>query len=148
MFDLNASTALIATQSTYDPTASIISGIIGYVIMVVALWPVLTKAGRPGWGAIIPIYNAYLLVKIAGYHGALTILLFVPIANIIVGIIVALGLGRAFGKGGAFSFFLLWLLSIIGYLLVGYGGSTYIGDGGDASKRVIRQGVGSAAATA
>jgi hypothetical protein len=148
MFDLNASTALIATQSTYDPTASIIGGIIGYAIMVVALWPVLTKAGRPGWGAIIPIYNVYLLVKIAGYHGALTILFYIPIANIIVGIIVALVLGRAFGKGGAFSFFLLWLLAIIGYFIVGYGSSTYVGDGGDAGKRVVRQDVGPAAATA
>jgi hypothetical protein len=138
MFDLNASTALIATQSTYDPTGAWVGSLIGYVIMVVALWPVFTKAGRPGWGAIIPIYNTYLLVKIAGYHGALTILFFIPIANIVMGILVALGLGRAFGRGGAFSFFLLWLLSIIGYFIVGYGGSTYIGDGGDASKRVTR----------
>jgi len=148
MFDLNAPTALIATQSSYDPTASLIGGFIGYVIMVVALWPVFTKAGRPGWGAIIPIYNTYLLVKIAGHHGAFVILFFIPIANIIMGIIVAIGLGRAFGKGGVFSFFLLWLLSIIGYLIVGYGGSTYIGDGGNPAKRVTRVGSGSAAAAA
>jgi hypothetical protein len=117
------------TQFNSSP-ASIVSGLIGYVIYVIALWPVLVKAGRPGWGAIIPIYNIYLLVKIAGYHGAIVILYFIPIVNLITAIVVAVGVGRAFGKGGAFSFFLLWLLSIIGYFIVGYGSSKYIGDGG------------------
>lgn len=139
MFELHVLTDLIATQTTaFNPTASIIGGLLGWIISIIALWPVFTKAGRPGWGAIIPIYNIYLLVKIAGYHGALVILYFIPIANIVMAIIVALGVGRAFGRGGAFSFFMLWLLSIIGYLIVGFGGSQYIGDGGDASKRVAR----------
>jgi hypothetical protein len=130
MFDLHVSTALIATQATYNPTASIIGGLIGYILMVVALWPVFTKAGWPGWAAIIPIYNTYVLVKIAGYHGALVILFFIPIANIVMAIIVALGIGRAFGKSGAFSFWLLWVLSIIGYLIIGYGSATYTAPGG------------------
>jgi Family of unknown function (DUF5684) len=115
--------------STNSP-ADDIGGIIAYVIFVIALWPVFVKAGRPGWGAIIPIYNTYLLVKIAGYHGALVILYFIPVVNIVVTIIVAVRVGRAFGKGGGFSFFLLWLLSIIGYLIIGYGSSKFIGDGG------------------
>jgi hypothetical protein len=117
------------TQFNSSP-GSIVGGLIGYVIYVIALWPVLVKAGRPGWGAIIPIYNIYLLVKIAGYHGAIVILYFIPIVNLITAIVVAVGVGRAFGKGGAFSFFLLWLLSIIGYFIIGYGSSKYIGDGG------------------
>jgi hypothetical protein len=117
-------------QGSTNSPAEIIGYVIGYVIYVVAVWPVFAKAGRPGWGAIIPIYNIYLMVKIAGYHGALVILYFIPVVNIVVSIIVAIGVGRAFGKGGGFSFFLLWLLSIIGYLIVGYGSSTFIGDGG------------------
>jgi hypothetical protein len=124
---------VVVTTTTYNPGPSITWGIIGYILMVIALWPVFRKAGRPGWGAIIPIYNTYLLVKIAGYHGALTILFFIPIANIVIGIIVALGVGRAFGRSGVFSFFLLWLLAIIGYFIVGYGSSQYIGDGGRGS---------------
>lgn len=110
----------------------VFGGLVGYVLAVVALWPVFTKAGRPGWGAIIPIYNTYLLTKIAGYHGATMLLLFIPIVNVIWGIFLALGVGRAFGRSGVFSFFLLWLLSLIGYLIVGYGSSRYIGDGGRA----------------
>lgn len=100
------------------------------MLAVVALWPVFTKAGRPGWGAIIPIYNTYLLTKIAGYHGATMLLLFIPFVNIIWGIFLALGVGRAFGKGGLFSIVGLWLFALIGYLIVGYGSARYQGDGG------------------
>jgi len=48
--------------------------------------------------------------------------------NIFVGIVVALGCGRTFGKGAAFSLFLLWLLSPLGYLIIGYGRSNFVGD--------------------
>ncbi len=119
--------------SSYNPAGTVgglIGGLVGYILTVIALWPVFTKAGKPGWGAIIPIYNTYLLIKIAGHHGATILLYLIPIVNIVWGIIIAVGVGRAFGKGGAFSFFLLWLLSIIGYFIVGYGSSTYIGPGG------------------
>ena len=125
-------TALVDYTYNYNPMAStsgVIGGLVGYILTVVALWPVFTKAGKPGWGAIIPIYNTYLLIKIAGYHGATILLYVIPIVNIIWGIVVAVGVGRAFGKGGAFSFFLLWLLSIIGFFIIGYGRSRYLGPG-------------------
>jgi hypothetical protein len=105
-------------------------GLVGYILFVIAAWPMFVKAGRPGWAAIIPIYNLYTLVKIAGFHGALVLLYLIPIVNIVFSIIVALGVGRAFGRSGVFSFFLLWLFSIIGYFILSYGNSTYRGDGG------------------
>jgi hypothetical protein len=116
--------------SSSNPVPGIAGGIIGYILTVVALWPVFRKAGKPGWGALIPIYNSYLLVKIAGLHGALILLYLIPIVNIVFAIIVAVRVGAAFDKGGAFSFFLLWLLAIIGYLIIGYGSSRYVGPGG------------------
>ncbi len=129
MFDLHAvialATAQLANANVLVPLA--ISGGF-YLITAIALWPVFTKAGLAGWGALIPIVNVYLLVKIAGYHGALTILYYIPVVNIVVGIVVAVGCGRAFGKGGAFSFFLLWMLSPLGYFIIGYGRSRFVGD--------------------
>jgi hypothetical protein len=89
---------------------------------------VFTKAGLKGWAALIPIVNIYVLVKIAGFHGAVTILHFIPIANFIVGIIVAVRCGRAFGRGGASSILLLWFLSPLGYFIIGYGRSKFVGD--------------------
>jgi hypothetical protein len=108
--------------------ASSIGGVIGYLLFtLIALRPVFAKAGYNGFTALIPIYNAYVLVKIAGFHGATVLLYIIPIVNFVFGIIVAIRVGRNFGKGGGFSFFLLWLLSFIGYCVIGYGSATYQG---------------------
>jgi hypothetical protein len=66
-----------------------------------------------------------ILVKIAGYSAWLTLLLLIPIVNLVFSIMVALRVGRGFGKGGAWSFFLLWLISVIGYFILGFGKATY-----------------------
>ena len=36
------------------------------ILAIIALWKVFEKAGEPGWAAIIPFYNSYVLCKIAG----------------------------------------------------------------------------------
>ena len=96
-----------------------------YVIIAIALWKVFTKAGEPGWLAIIPIVNVFVLVKIAGFSMWLGLLYLIPIVNIVLHIIVALRVGKGFGKDTVFSVFLLWLLSVIGYLILGFGSATY-----------------------
>lgn len=116
--------------STTDPVPGIVGGVVGYALTVLMLWPVFVKAGKPGWGALIPIYNNYLLVKVAGLHGATILLYLIPIVNLVFSIVVAVRVARAFGKGGAFGFFLLWLLSLIGYLILGFGKARYVGPGG------------------
>ena len=50
-------------------TTNSLIGLAIYVLAVVALWRIFTKAGYPGWLAIIPIVNAIFLVKIAGFSG-------------------------------------------------------------------------------
>ncbi|WP_240642096.1 DUF5684 domain-containing protein [Microbacterium sulfonylureivorans] len=102
-----------------------IVGLIFYVITVVALWKVFSKAGYPGILAIIPIVNFFILVKIAGYSAWLGLLYFIPIVNIVWSIIVAIRVGKGFGKGGAWSFFLLWLFAFIGFFILGFGRATY-----------------------
>jgi hypothetical protein len=117
--------------STNDPavvaaimTPIMLISLVLAVIMIIALWKIFTKAGEPGWAAIVPIYNAYVEFKIAGMNPWMFLLLFVPIANIVVAIIVALKLGERFGKGGAWSFFLLILIPI-GYLILAFGKAQY-----------------------
>lgn len=105
-----------------------VSGVVGlilYVITAIALWKVFAKAGEPGWLAIIPIVNIFVLVKIAGFSMWLGLLYLIPIVNIVMHIIVALRVGKGFGKDAVFSVFLLWLLSLIGYLILGFGSATY-----------------------
>ncbi|MGH7291848.1 MAG: DUF5684 domain-containing protein, partial [Myxococcota bacterium] len=86
-------------------------GFIVYVITVIALWKVFTKAGHAGWLAIIPIVNLFVLTKIAGFSYWLGLLYLIPFVNIVLHIIVALRVGKGFGKGAGFSIFLLWLFS-------------------------------------
>lgn len=115
-----------ATQAQASPLTIIIYLAI-LVLMIAALWRIFTKAGQPGWAAIIPIYNIYVLLKIVGRPWWWLILFLIPLVNLVVSIIVALDLAKSFGKSGAFGFFMLWLLSIIGYPILGFGKATYIG---------------------
>jgi ABC-type uncharacterized transport system YnjBCD permease subunit len=66
-----------------------------------------------------------ILVRIAGMSGWLALLYLIPIVGWIFGIVVAFKLGERFGKGGVFSFFLLWVFPYIGYLILGFGDSRY-----------------------
>ena len=98
-----------------------------FVLVVVGLWKVYTKAEQPGWAAIIPIYNIYVLTKIIGRPWWWLLLLFIPIVNLIISIIMAVDLAQSFGKSAAYGVLLLWLFSIIGYLVLGFGDAEYLG---------------------
>ena len=96
-----------------------------YVLVALAMWLVFAKAGWPGILALIPIVNIVILVKIAGYSGWMALLYLIPFVNVVFSIIVAIKVGAAFGKGGVWSFFLLWLIAFIGYFILGFGDAKY-----------------------
>ncbi|MBV9026515.1 MAG: hypothetical protein JO362_22585 [Streptomycetaceae bacterium] len=96
------------------------------VLEIAALWRVLAKAGQPGWGAIVPIYNVYLWLKVAGRPGWWLILYLIPIVNLIVHIVVSLDVAKSFGKGTMFGIG-LWLLPAIGVPILGFGSARYVG---------------------
>ena len=55
------------------------------VLLVIAgMWKIFVKAGKPGWAAIIPIYNFVVLCEIAGKPAWWVVLLFVPVVNFII----------------------------------------------------------------
>lgn len=94
------------------------------VLVIAGLWKVFVKAGQPGWGAIIPIYNAYLLIKIAGRPGWWLLLLFIPLVNFVILILVAIDVAKNFGKGAGFGLGLAFL-GFIFYPLLGFGDAQY-----------------------
>lgn len=96
------------------------------VLEIAALWKVFVKAGQPGWGAIIPIYNIYLLCKIVGRPTWWIILLIIPFVNIVAGIIIAVDLAKSYGKSGGFAAGLI-ILSFIFYPILGFGEARYVG---------------------
>ena len=111
-----------------DSTVNSVVGLVIALIGIVGLWLVFTKAGRPGWGAIIPIYNIYLLVKVAGRPGWWVVLYLIPIVNIVVHAFVAMDVARNFGKSKVFGIVGLWLFSVIGFLILGVGDARYAGE--------------------
>ncbi|TPW77639.1 DUF5684 domain-containing protein [Schumannella soli] len=107
------------------PLGQLGGSLILYVLTAIANWPIYAKAGYAGWTAFVPILNIYLLLKIVKFHGAMVLLYLIPLVNIVLALIVALRLGRIFGRSTVFSVFLLWLLAPIGQFIVGYGRSQH-----------------------
>jgi len=94
------------------------------VLVVVGYWRMFVKAGKPGWGAIIPFYNLYLFIKVGGRPGWWLILYFIPIVNIIIDLIVSIDVSKNFGHGAGFGIG-VWLLKPIFVLILGFGGDDY-----------------------
>jgi hypothetical protein len=97
------------------------------IIAIIGFWRTFEKAGQPGWGAIIPIYNAYLLLKIAGRPGWWLILLLIPLVNVIIWLLVSIDIAQSFGKSAAWGVILLFLLNGLGFLILGFSDAQYVG---------------------
>lgn len=89
-------------------------------------WKIFEKAGKPGWAAIIPIYNVIVLLEIVGRPVWWILLLFIPIVNLVIGFLLALDLSRSFGHDLAFALG-LFFLGFIFYPILAFGGDTYRG---------------------
>jgi hypothetical protein len=96
------------------------------VVCLVSLWKIMVKAGKPGWAAIIPIYNIIVLLEVVGRPIWWLILLFVPIVNIVVAVILALRLAKVFGQSVGFAIGMI-LLPFIFYPMLGFGDAKYLG---------------------
>ncbi|HKR81654.1 MAG TPA: DUF5684 domain-containing protein [Candidatus Saccharimonadales bacterium] len=97
------------------------------VIIIAGLWKTFQKAKQPGWAAIIPIYNLYIMLKIAGRPTWWLLLYLIPLVNIVTHIVVAIDIAKAFGKTPAFGVIGLWLFSFIGYIMLGFGDTKFVG---------------------
>lgn len=95
------------------------------ILYVVAMWKVFVKAGKPGWAAIIPFYNLYILLKIGGKPGWWLLLFFIPFVNLYALFSMSIAVAKRFNRSTMFGIFLLGFLQFIGYMILGFGGSTY-----------------------
>jgi hypothetical protein len=103
------------------------------VVAIVAFWRVFTKAGKPGWAAIVPIYNAWTLAEIAGKPGwwglaialAPIVPLIGPVVSMVLALLISIEVAKKFGRSTVFGVVGLWLFSLIGYLILAFGKDTY-----------------------
>jgi uncharacterized membrane protein YhaH (DUF805 family) len=96
------------------------------ILMIAALWKIFSKAGQPGWAAMVPILNTYFTIKVAGRPGWWLFLMFIPFVNFIIWIILCIDLAKSFGKRSGFGIGLL-LLPIIFFPILGFGSAQYQG---------------------
>lgn len=68
------------------------------VIHGLGTWKLYEKAGRKRWEAFVPVYNAIVLMKIIGRPTWWTVLLFIPIINLLMFPIVWVETLRSFGR--------------------------------------------------
>ena len=101
-----------------------IFGLAIIVLMIAGMWRIFTKAGEPGWAAIIPIYNTIILLRVAGKPWWWFLLLFIPIVNIVILIMTWVGVAENFGKGTGFVIGLIFLPFIF-TLILAFGSAVY-----------------------
>jgi len=142
---MNSSIASLLAQVS-DNEAAVAGGILALLgafmfvlilvglVVLVGMWKAFSKAGQPGWAAIIPIYNLVVLFRIAGQSGwlALTFLLnFIPVVGGLawLGIVIwnHVNVSKRFGHGVGFALGLVFLSPIF-WLILGFGSSKYVGD--------------------
>ena len=129
----------------------IITALIVYVLLIIAMWKIFTKAGEAGWKSIIPVYNLYIYLKIAGMQNyfwvilglsllqsivqvtagkeaviTLIVTLVYAIAFIVIEIMHCVKLSKAFGHGAGYAVGLIFLPNIF-TLILGFGKDEYVG---------------------
>lgn len=105
---------------------------LGFIaVMIASTWKVFTKAGKPGWACLIPIYNTYVMIKISDNPWWFLLLLMVPIVSIYPAFKIPIDIAKEFGKGVGYGLGLA-LLPFIFFPMLAFGDATYQ-NGGDGS---------------
>jgi hypothetical protein len=82
------------------------------ILSVVVMWRVYARANEPGWAVLIPVYNVYISLRIAGMSGWLIFLMLIPGVNVIITFFMMLRHAEYFGRGTFFGLGLFFLPEI------------------------------------
>jgi hypothetical protein len=96
------------------------------VFYIACYWKIFTKAGKPGWAVLVPIYNVIVMLEIAGKPAWWFLLLLIPFVNFIIGIIVIIEFAKNFGRSVGFALGMIFL-GIIFIPILAFGDAEYIG---------------------
>ncbi|MEK7152507.1 MAG: DUF5684 domain-containing protein [Patescibacteria group bacterium] len=111
----------------------IMAGVIVGVVSLVSLWKIFQKAGQPGWAAIVPVYNAVILLQIVGrplWWIVFYLLGVIPFVGyfiaFVASVIVDNDLAKSFGKDTKFTVMIV-LLPFIALPMLAFGDAKYKG---------------------
>jgi len=116
--------------------APVFVGLAFLVGIIAGMWKVFEKAGQPGWAAIVPIYNGYVLTCEIAKKDIVWFLVitFVPFVGLVAWILVAMEVGKKFGKEGGYGVGLA-LLPFIFFPMLGFSDAQYQGSSKSGGKR-------------
>jgi signal peptidase I len=87
---------------------------------LVGLYKLFEKAGEAGWKALVPIYNAYICVKITGKKMSWFIMLMIPVLNVVVWLLMANEISKVFGKDSFWAYVGSMMVPYIYFLKLGF----------------------------
>lgn len=94
------------------------------LLILVSMWKIFVKAGKPGWAAIVPIYNMIVLLEIVNKPIWWFIMFFIPLVNLIFIIMTYNELSKSFGQGVGTTVLLI-LLPFVGFPMLAFGDAQY-----------------------
>lgn len=94
------------------------------LIPLIGVWKLFEKAGKPGWAAIVPIYNVYILTEIAGMDIMWFILSLVPCVNIVAAVMIWINVCKNFGKDTTYAILII-LFPYIFVPMLGFSDARY-----------------------
>jgi hypothetical protein len=95
-----------------------------FLMYPISLWKLYVKAGEPGWAALIPIYNLFVWIRIARRPEWWIVLLFIPVVNAVMTIVIALAFAKQFGKDWVWGIGTI-VLGFVFYPLLAFGDAEY-----------------------
>lgn len=78
-------------------------GFVYSIFLSICLWKIYVKAGEHGFASLIPIYNLYIMSKIAFGKGWMFLLTCVPVVGSVFALILSFKFVKAFGKSTLFA---------------------------------------------
>jgi hypothetical protein len=96
------------------------------IFNIICQWKIFVKAGKPGWAAIVPVYNQMVLAEIGGKKDVWGLLTLIPYAGVIWSIWLVNRMAKSFGKDVGFTLGLIFL-PLIFYPILAFGKTEYVG---------------------
>lgn len=95
-----------------------------FVITIVGtlagLYLLFQKAGVAGWKALVPVYNLYICTKLIGKSIWWFVMLLIPVLNVVIWLLVAIDLVKAFGKDKFWPAVAAMMIPYIYFPLIGF----------------------------
>ncbi|MEW5677482.1 DUF5684 domain-containing protein [Flavobacterium enshiense] len=95
------------------------------LLLIASQWKIFTKAEKPGWACLIPIYSGIVLLEVIKKPTWWIFMFFIPLVNIYFAIVAVNELSKAFGKSTGFTLGLIFLPFIF-YPILAFGSAQYV----------------------